>query len=106
MGSAEGTNVGNYRKAKGEIMGKRKLDFIEGLGQIKQSKRREGSGSLDITAGELHHYVGDYPPPPNGHHAMATASDVLRDAALKSGGEIIYSPPKGKGAKLRVLIRL
>lgn len=87
-------------------MGKRKVDFIEGLGQLKQSKRLEGSVSLDITAGDLHRYVGDYPPPPNRHHAMPAASDVLRDAALKSGGEILYSPPKGRGAKLRVLIRL
>lgn len=87
-------------------MGKRKADFVEGLGQISQAKRQEGGDSLDITAGELHRYVGDYPAPPNGHHAMATASDVLREAALKSDGEILYSPPKGKGARLRVLIKL
>lgn len=87
-------------------MGKRKVDFIEGLGHISQGKRQEGVTSLDITAGELHRHVGDYPAPPNGHHAMATASDVLREAALKSGGEILCSPPKGRGAKLRVLIKL
>ncbi len=87
-------------------MGKLKVDFIEGLGQISQNKRLEGANSLDISAAELHRYVGDYPAPPNGHHAMATASDVLREAALKSGGKVLYSPPKGKGARLRVLIRL
>lgn len=87
-------------------MGKRKVYFVEGLGQISQAKRQDGAISLDITAGDLHRHVGDYPPPPNGHHAMATASDVLREAAFKSGGEILYSPPKGKGARLRVLIRL
>jgi hypothetical protein len=87
-------------------MGKLKVDFVEGLGQISQGKRQAGAAVLDITAGELHRYVGDYPAPPNGNHAMATASDVLREAALKSGGEILYSPPKGKGASLRVLIRL
>lgn len=87
-------------------MGKLKVDFVEGLGQISQGKRQEGAALLNITAGELHRYVGDYPAPSNGHHAMATASDVLREAALKSGGEILYSPPKGKGARLRVLIRL
>ena len=87
-------------------MGKRKADFIEGLGQISQRKRQEGADSLDITAGELHRHVGDYPAPPNGHHAMPAASDVLKEAAFRSGGEILYQPPKGRGARLRVLIKL
>ena len=59
-------------------MGKLKVNFVEGLGQISQGKRQEGAALLDITAGELHRYVGDYPAPPNGNHAMATASDVSK----------------------------
>lgn len=72
-------------------MGNLKVDFGEGLGQISQGRCQDGAALLDIMAGELHRYVGDYPAPPNGHHAMATASDVLREAALKSGEETLYS---------------
>jgi hypothetical protein len=87
-------------------MGKKKAEFIEGLDQLIQQAILEGKQELEITAGALHKHVGDYPPEPGTDHAMATASDVLREAVAKHHGKIIYSPPKGKGARFEVSLPL
>ena len=87
-------------------MGKKKADFESGLQELMQMARTEGSHELVITGGDLHRHVGDYPPEAGKHHAMASASDVLTTAVARYHGKILYSPPKGKGARLEVSLPL
>lgn len=73
-------------------------DFREEInGMIK--KAREGKLSfIDITSGDVHRKVGGYP---SRDHRMASCCDVMY-SLMKTKDEILYAPPKGKGATLKI----
>jgi hypothetical protein len=80
-------------------------DFWQGLTYLMAEARGFKKTDLEITAGELHRQVGGYPEP-HGKHAMASASDVLHAAVARYNGRVLYEPPKGRGARLRVTLPL
>jgi len=63
---------------------------------------RQGRPHAEINAGEIHRVVGEYPNP--GKHTMPTLCDVMN--GIQHSGvtsrEIVYAPPKGKGASLTI----
>ena len=75
-----------------------KKDFIDALQKKKLTACESGASSLTITSGELHRLVGGYPGP---NHKMPMCCEVMY-AAIKEGDEIIYKPPKGKGASVKI----
>jgi len=79
-----------------------KKDFTDSLQKMKLTARESGAPSITITSGELHRLVGGYPGP---NHRMPMCCEVMY-AAMRKGDEIIYKPPKGKGASLKITYRL
>jgi 5-methylcytosine-specific restriction protein A len=55
-------------------------------------------GYTDVTAGELHRRVGEYPGP---NHRMPVCCSVMRQAMTHRDHEVC-APPKGNGASLRI----
>ena len=70
--------------------------------EIKSRFKRavnNGFSSVDIRAGDLHDSVefneGSHP------NQMPSISNMMHEAK-EAGDEILYSPPKGRGAKLHI----
>lgn len=60
--------------------------------------RSQGQRSIELISGEIHRSVGGYPGP---DHRMPICCQVIY-SVMKSGDQIIYAPPKGKGATLKI----
>lgn len=77
-------------------------DFRKELAsQLRRAKMR-GAMSVEISSGELHRAVGEYP---TGQHRMPSCCNVMR-GAMRSGDVVVGEPPKGKGASLTIRYRL
>ena len=61
-----------------------------------------GNALLDVEAKELHRRVGGYPGP---DHRMPSCCGAMR-AKMGPGDIVLYSPPSGHGANLRIRYRL
>jgi 5-methylcytosine-specific restriction protein A len=59
--------------------------------------------SVEIEARQVHRIVGSYPDPKN--HRMPICCRVMR-AAMRANDAILYAPPKGDGATLRIRYEL
>jgi len=79
-----------------------KRDFANALKQALDEAQAGGLSSVEITAGDLHRKVGSYPGPDN---RMASCSDVMWEHKLDQD-EILYQPPKGRGASLQIRYKL
>lgn len=65
--------------------------------------RTQGRPHIEINSGELHRVIGGYPG--GGHHRMPLCCEAMR-SAMKAGDEIVFEPPKGKGASLTIRYKL
>jgi len=74
-------------------------DFRSELYSIFSSSR---GGYVDVTSGDLHRRVGEYPGP---NHRMPICCSVMRQA-MQGGDVILDEPPKGNGATLTIRYRL
>lgn len=77
-------------------------DFREELNKILAEAQKRGAPYVEVSAGELHRRVGDYP---GTNHRMPVCCEVMRQI-MKKGDEIISEPPKGKGASLTIRYKL
>ncbi len=77
-------------------------DFRAALKSAFEEAERQNLSEIEIDAGELHRKVGGYPGP---HHRMPSCCDAIR-AEIRLGDLVVHSPPKGKGASLRVRFKL
>lgn len=76
-------------------------DFREGLYRMLREAVRDGQPTAEITAGELHRYVGGYP---GRDHRMPLCCDVMRAAMDVAAGDVIVEqPPAGDGANLTII---
>jgi hypothetical protein len=74
--------------------------FREELSSIFQEAVEEKRSTVEVSAGELHRRVGDYPGP---NHRMPLCCSVMREAFNPRAGDVIVEePPSGKGAKLTI----
>lgn len=72
--------------------------FREEILKILKHETDKGSRYVDITSGDLHRKIGGYP---GKNHNMPGCCIVMRDL-MKESDEVLYSPPKGKGATLTI----
>lgn len=73
-------------------------DFRKKIEEMLETARREGRDSVEICSGDVHREVGGYP---SSNHRMASCCQVMY-TIKKSTDIILYAPPKGKGASLRI----
>lgn len=74
--------------------------FLKKIEELKYTAKEQNKKHIELNAGELHRLIGGYPSP-DGNHQMPTCCDAMY-ASKKDEDEIIYSPPKGKGASLTI----
>ena len=72
--------------------------FAEALEDILEKARIAGREYVDVESGYLHRKVGGYP---GRNHKMPLCCRVMR-SFVKAKDTILYSPPSGKGATLRI----
>jgi len=72
--------------------------FREELLSIFKKAKKDNKESIIVISGDLHRKVGGYP---GRNHRMPTCCSVMM-AFKRSQDEILNSPPKGKGATLKI----
>jgi hypothetical protein len=72
--------------------------FRQEIQQIINVARSKGEKYIDILSSDVHRRVGGYP---SQNHRMATCCEVMY-SMMKSVDKVIYAPPKGKGANLKI----
>ena len=78
-------------------------DFEAELARMFDEAMISGKGSLIVEAGRLHRRVGGYP---GNNHRMPVCCGVMRSEMVDDFDEVLYEPPKGNGASLRIEYRL
>jgi 5-methylcytosine-specific restriction protein A len=73
-------------------------DFRQAIQRKLSSARRLGKSSIELVSGDLHRELGGYP---GTNHAMPSCCNAMYEA-MKSGDQIVSSPPKRLGATLRI----
>ena len=73
-------------------------DFHRTLAKYFQESENANQDSLTLEAGQVHRRVGGYP---GRSHSMPTCCNVMRKLMLE-GDELLYAPPSGKGASLKI----
>jgi 5-methylcytosine-specific restriction protein A len=68
-----------------------------------QRGERQGRPHVEINAGELHRVIGGYPGA--GEHRMPMCCQAML-FEKRASDEIVFEPPKGKGASLTIRYRL
>lgn len=79
-----------------------KDEFDDELRSRFRRARERGANLLEVNSGEMHRALGGYP---GSNHQMPSCCDVMHDH-LRSGDEIISSPPSGRGASLTIRFQL
>lgn len=72
--------------------------FEPQLRSLFQEAKTKGYQYLDVVSGDLHRLVGGYP---GQNHKMPTCCQVMY-RNMKPGDQVLYSPPSGKGATLKI----
>lgn len=73
-------------------------DFHRILTKYFQESEEAKQNSVTLESGQVHRRVGGYP---GGSHSMPTCCNVMRKL-MQDGDELLYAPPSGKGASLRI----
>ncbi len=73
-------------------------DFHRILTKYFQESEDAKHDSITLESGQVHRRVGGYP---GGSHSMPTCCNVMRKL-MQDGDELLYAPPSGKGASLRI----
>jgi len=75
-------------------------DFKHELCRMMHKAMKADKPIAEISAGELHSRVGDYPGP---NHRMPVCCEVMRGTLAPDAGDVILEqPPSGQGASLRI----
>ena len=75
-------------------------DFRHELHIISHEAFKQGLPSIEVSAGQLHRRVGDYP---GRNHRMPVCCEVMRaELALDAGDSVLDEPPSGQGASLTI----
>jgi 5-methylcytosine-specific restriction protein A len=75
-------------------------DFKLELHRMMLGAMKEGRVFAEVSAGELHRRVGDYP---GSNHRMPVCCQVMRAALALDAGDVIKAePPSGQGASLTI----
>jgi hypothetical protein len=75
-------------------------DFRMEMYRMMNEAVHKGRETVEITAGELHKRVGDYP---GRNHRMPVCCEVMRGASAPDAGDVIVEqPPSGQGASLTI----
>ena len=78
-------------------------DFRNELHRMMYEAVKAGRPTVEISAGELHRRVGDYPGP---NHRMPVCCMGMRDAlALDAGDVILEEPPEWTGGHFENKVR-
>lgn len=77
-------------------------DFQNALNNIFIVAQNQGKSYIDVTSGDLHRIVGGYP---GRNHRMPVCCEVMK-RNMKEGDQILYQPPKGQGASLKIRYKL
>ncbi len=72
--------------------------FAEELNKILEQASHQGKEYADVISGDLHRLVGGYP---GANHRMPTCCKVMY-SYRKDTDEVLYAPPSGKGATLKI----
>lgn len=76
-------------------------DFYNELHRMMMEAVRRGQHSIEVSAGDLHRRVGDYPDA--NRHRMPVCCAVMRDVLAPDAGDVIlFEPSKGQGATLTI----
>lgn len=94
-------NIGTQHEVKKVNEGNEKT-FAHVLKGIIEKAKAEGQDYIDVESGYLHRIVGGYP---GRNHKMPLCCRVMR-SFMKKNDIILYSPPSGKGATLRIRYNL
>lgn len=78
------------------------IDFQKELVSTLDIAEREGKEYLDVTSGDLHRVVGNYP---GTNHRMPVCCSIMKKM-MGSDDEILQQPPSGYGASLIIRYRL
>lgn len=79
-----------------------RADFQRVLDSIFKQAESKGLKFIDVTAGDLHRKVGGYP---GSNHRMPVCCHVMKQN-MQEGDIILYQPPSGQGASLRIRYKL
>lgn len=77
-------------------------DFRRALDTRLRTASASGADYLDVNAGQLHRWLGDYP---QSDHRMPACCAAMR-SAMRTGDVVLAEPPKGTGASLTIRYRL
>lgn len=69
--------------------------------QLQEAELR-GQPWLELNSGEIHRKLGGYP---SKQHQMPSCCNAMQ-GERRPGDEVLYAPPKGKGASLTIRYRL
>ena len=73
-------------------------DFRRILTKYFRETEDKRQDSITLESGQVHRRVGGYP---GGSHSMPTCCSVMRKL-MQEGDELLYAPPSGKGASLKI----
>ena len=76
--------------------------FKKEIERQKSGARARRQKSIDIVSGDVHRSVGGYP---GTNHRMPVCCSVMY-SMMQGADEILYAPPKGKGATLKIRYHL
>jgi 5-methylcytosine-specific restriction protein A len=83
-------------------MGFSTQDFKRALDGRLRAAAASGVDHLDVNAGQLHRWLGDYL---QSDHRMPACCAAMR-SAMRTGDVVLAEPPKGTGASLTIRYRL
>jgi len=78
--------------------GPKSQDFQTYLESLLKRAENNGESFFIIESGDLHRQVGGYPGP---NHRMPICCEVMY-SMMQQGDQILYAPPKGRGASLKI----
>lgn len=73
-------------------------DFQKEINRLKKEAKDKGMRYVDVVSGQVHRNIGGYP---SRNHRMPSCCQVMY-SMKNNEDEIIYAPPKGKGATLQI----
>ena len=74
-------------------------DFANALTRMFDEAVANGNRTLTVTSRDLHQKVGGYP---DRNHRMPLCCSVMRSEVVEELDTMLYSPPSGQGATLRI----
>src|SRR5438445_3935414 len=78
-------------------------EFEMELRRVIYEAVQQGMKTVEISAGELHRRVGDYP---GTNHRMPVCCQVMRSELIPNYDMILEEPPSGQGASLTIRYKL